>query len=86
MKDNYGSGFPRASSGHAKLGTVLQRRLGHRQCDRSAAAREANGAYGYAMSVPPDRGAAAFAYASRHMKHHKRLTHGDLVGAKKRGN
>jgi len=31
-----------------------------------------NGAYGYAMSVPPQDGAAAFAQAGRHMKHHKR--------------
>ena len=31
-----------------------------------------NGAYGYAMSVPPAGGAAAFAYSSRHMKHHQR--------------
>jgi hypothetical protein len=40
-----------------------------------------NGAYGYAMSVPPpgyamsvppQGGAAAFAHAGRHMKHHKR--------------
>ena len=29
-----------------------------------------NGAYGYAMSVPPQGG--AFAYSSRHMKHDKR--------------
>jgi len=31
-----------------------------------------NGAYGYAMSVPPPDGAAAFAHASRHMKHSQR--------------
>ena len=31
-----------------------------------------NGAYGNAMSVPPQGGAAAFAYSSRHMKHNKR--------------
>jgi hypothetical protein len=31
-----------------------------------------NGAYGYAMSVPPQGGAAALAQAGRHMKHHKR--------------
>ena len=31
-----------------------------------------NGAYGYALSVAPQGGAAAFAQAGRHMKHHKR--------------
>ena len=31
-----------------------------------------NGAYGYAMSVPPQGGAAALAYSSRHVKHNKR--------------
>jgi hypothetical protein len=31
-----------------------------------------NGAYGYAMSVPPQGGAAALAYSSRHMKHNQR--------------
>ena len=31
-----------------------------------------NGAYGYAMSVPPQGGAAAFAYSGRHMKHNQR--------------
>jgi hypothetical protein len=31
-----------------------------------------NGAYGYAMSVPPQDGAAAFVYSSRHMKHNQR--------------
>jgi hypothetical protein len=31
-----------------------------------------NGAYGYATSVPPQGGAAAFAQVGRHMKHHKR--------------
>ena len=30
-----------------------------------------NGAYGYAMSVPP-QGGAAFAYSGRHMKHNQR--------------
>ena len=30
-----------------------------------------NGAYGYAMSVPPQDGAAAFVYSSRHMKHNR---------------
>lgn len=45
-----------------------------------------NGAAGYAMSVLPDDGAAALAQAGRHMKHNKRLTHRDLVGANKRGN
>jgi hypothetical protein len=31
-----------------------------------------NGAYGYEMSVPPQDGAAALAYSSRHMKHNRR--------------
>ena len=31
-----------------------------------------NGAYGYAMSVSPQDGAAAFAYSSRHVKHNRR--------------
>ena len=31
-----------------------------------------NGAYGYAMSVPPQGGAAAFVYSGRHMKHNQR--------------
>jgi hypothetical protein len=31
-----------------------------------------NGAYGYAMSVPPQGGAASLAYSSRHMKHNQR--------------
>jgi len=31
-----------------------------------------NGAYGYASSVPPQGGAAAFAYSNGHMKHNRR--------------
>lgn len=41
-----------------------------------------DGAAGYAMSVLPEGGAAAFAHAS--MKHNKRR-HSDLVGANKIG-
>ena len=33
---------------------------------------KSNGAAGYAMSVPPDGGAAALANSGRHMKHNQR--------------
>ena len=37
-----------------------------------ALAEQTNRAYGYAMSVPPQGGAAALAYSSRHRKHNQR--------------
>ena len=55
-------GFAQAYCGCWGTGNVMDQSL----------LEKTDGAYGYAMSVPPQGGAAALAYSSRHMKHNQR--------------